>query len=360
MSANELQPVSPFGARCTVMMHENDITGNKCRSRSYKGIMVGYGDPFGMKGWRVYVPSLRRVVTSVNVRFLHNMDESIAKRPPELIDLSSVQPWSTRKSEITTTPPEQIGQSPPAPVSTAPSATTTQPAPSATPHPKPASAETVVQPTNATRIDTVDEHTKSIEDGNMPKDNMSNDTTHVVHDETYDTSASTPTHDTSANSQRPSSPRRSKRTRNTSYVPPSALEVQEGPQHLSRKLAKAKKRASTKPSSPKRLQREIRAVRRSARIASRQHSEEPLDSSIASVYFASMRRISERKALVAMSTDPFAGDIRLPATYKEAIMGIHAKYWRKALKEEIASLRKHKVFKLVSRSTLPRGANKYH
>ena len=70
-----------------------------------------------------------------------------------------------------------------------------------------------------------------------------------------------------------------------------------------------------------------------------------------------MQRISERKALIAMSSDPFAGDIRLPATYQEAIKGIHAEYWKRALKTEIRSLRKHKVYKLVDKRSLPKRAN---
>ena len=39
-----------FGAHCTVMKHPNRLTGNKTLTRYFKDIMVGYGDPFDLKG----------------------------------------------------------------------------------------------------------------------------------------------------------------------------------------------------------------------------------------------------------------------------------------------------------------------
>lgn len=85
-----------FGSHCTVMKHPDKLTGNKTRSRSYKGIMIGYGDPFGLKGWRVYVPKLKRVVTSPNVLFFDSMQQSIAHRDPNLVvdtNVDSIAPW---------------------------------------------------------------------------------------------------------------------------------------------------------------------------------------------------------------------------------------------------------------------------
>ena len=77
------------------MKHPDKLTGNKTRPRCFKGIMVGYGDPFGLKGWRVYVPELKYIVTSPNVIFNDSMPDSISLRDPSLVvdaDLSNMTP----------------------------------------------------------------------------------------------------------------------------------------------------------------------------------------------------------------------------------------------------------------------------
>ena len=63
-----LKNLRPFGARCTVLKHKNKRGGSKAQTRGLKGILVGYAEPFGRKGYRVYIPSLRRVVMSPNLR----------------------------------------------------------------------------------------------------------------------------------------------------------------------------------------------------------------------------------------------------------------------------------------------------
>lgn len=75
------------------------------------------------------------------------------------------------------------------------------------------------------------------------------------------------------------------------------------------------------------------------------------------VYFNTMERIRIRDVFTAIANNPFAGDIALPQNYKQAISGRYAAQWRKAIKKEVASLQERKVFKLVDRKHLPKGAN---
>ena len=60
-------------------------------------MLVGYGEPYGLKGYRVFLPGKGKIVTSPNVLFLDDMEDSISKRPPDLIatqDPSILQPSS--------------------------------------------------------------------------------------------------------------------------------------------------------------------------------------------------------------------------------------------------------------------------
>ena len=63
-----------------MLKHQNQIKGNKAKSRGLKGVLVGYGEPYGLKGYRVYVPELRKIVTSPNARFLDSLEQSMDER----------------------------------------------------------------------------------------------------------------------------------------------------------------------------------------------------------------------------------------------------------------------------------------
>ena len=92
----DLRNLRPIGVRCTVLKHSKQINGSKAKSRGLKGILVGYGEPFGLKGWRVYIPDKRKIVTAPNVLFMDNMHESIEVRPPDLLltgDPTSLDPF---------------------------------------------------------------------------------------------------------------------------------------------------------------------------------------------------------------------------------------------------------------------------
>ena len=71
---------------------------SKVIQRADTGILVGYGhEVTGQKGWRVYVPALRRVVTSSHVTFHSNLDESVQRRHPteRSVVLPQLQEYTT-------------------------------------------------------------------------------------------------------------------------------------------------------------------------------------------------------------------------------------------------------------------------
>ena len=70
-----------------------------------------------------------------------------------------------------------------------------------------------------------------------------------------------------------------------------------------------------------------------------------------------MERIHLRDIYINVANDPFASDIALPQSYKQAINGRYTHEWRQAIKSEIESLRRHHVFELIHESELPRDAN---
>jgi hypothetical protein len=55
--------------------------------------------------------------------------------------------------------------------------------------------------------------------------------------------------------------------------------------------------------------------------------------------------------------NPFAADVELPSSYKDATSGMYADQWKGAIQNEVASLEKHGVFKCVKRKGLPSNAN---
>ena len=58
---------------------------NKLHRRADSGMLVGYGHDLTLqKGWRVYLPINRKIVTSSNVTFDASLDESLQRRQPSL------------------------------------------------------------------------------------------------------------------------------------------------------------------------------------------------------------------------------------------------------------------------------------
>ena len=374
----DIRRLRPFGARCTVMKHSSKISGDKAKSRSYKGIMVGYSDPFGIKGWRIYVPSLRTIVMSPNALFLKNMNDSISLRPPELIDTSypdlnlmpSPVPYNTTPTTVSSSPhtaPPPRANSPfdsddshshnrpvPAPSEATPSSVPSfndpfSHVPTTSPNStqlSPSPPEQISPPTPAPSPPQLAPPTQISPPAHSPPP------------------AATPRHSTRDHSsprnaprspRRRSSPRVSFRSRRrlfsspvpaprrssrlrakrgTTYINPRSRDIQEGPQHLSRK--------------------ERRHINKLFRCL---HAHKCKQSATAQCYFQTMENMHIKDFYAAIASNPFAGDINLPENYEQAVSGKYARQWRKAIKSEIDSLKARKVFKLVDRRDLPRDAN---
>lgn len=77
-----LQHLQPWGITAYV---RRTSPQSKILQRADPGMLVGYGhDLPNQKGWRILQHSLRKVVTSVNVTFDTNLDNSVRRRNPQL------------------------------------------------------------------------------------------------------------------------------------------------------------------------------------------------------------------------------------------------------------------------------------
>ena len=79
----DLRHLRPFGITAFVRI-QSHIT--KVQPRATKGIMIGYGESVsGQKGWRIYLPSPPRVMTTTAVTFTADLPRSISTRHPSLL-----------------------------------------------------------------------------------------------------------------------------------------------------------------------------------------------------------------------------------------------------------------------------------
>ena len=74
----DLSFLRPFGSGCSIVLPKRHHRG-KHLPKARHGVMVGYGYVRGQKGYRVFVPSMHKVLTSVNVTF-SDMYQSIRAR----------------------------------------------------------------------------------------------------------------------------------------------------------------------------------------------------------------------------------------------------------------------------------------
>ena len=325
----DMSRLRPFGSHCTVHKHTREITGQKCAPRSYKGIMCGYGDPFGIKSYRVYVPKLKRVVMSQNVRFIHDMDQSLQLRDKRFI--SNTLPYIDMLNDNSNSPPADSASTPTTHVNT--------------PHDEFHAHRT--PPTASQQISTPTLRDDPL--GWLPPAPTDTDTTFVT-----PPAPPAPTDDHQMPAQQapeptppehtyvpsPPPPRRSSRLRNkrgTTYVTPSARDVTTGPQLL---------------------RKQLRDINKLVRLLLGQPVHKPVYKSVTeNAYFDTMERVSLRDAYVTVAQNPFAGDISLPQNYEDALKGPYARQWKAAIKSEIDSLKERGVFKLVDKSSLPANAN---
>ena len=79
----DLRHLRPFGVLAYVRIHKH-IT--KVQPRAEKGILLGYGESVSsQKGWRVFLPSSSRVVTTTAVTFHRDLATSITSRDSSLV-----------------------------------------------------------------------------------------------------------------------------------------------------------------------------------------------------------------------------------------------------------------------------------
>ena len=62
--------MQPFGQACTAMYPKKKTPKKKIGAQVMKGIMVGYDDPNGTKAYRIYVPSIKKIVITPDVTFM--------------------------------------------------------------------------------------------------------------------------------------------------------------------------------------------------------------------------------------------------------------------------------------------------
>jgi hypothetical protein len=74
----KIKHLRPFGAGCAINIPTGDRKGTIVAA-TVPGIMVGYGYVEGKKGYRVYVPSTRKVITAYNVTF-NSLSASLHER----------------------------------------------------------------------------------------------------------------------------------------------------------------------------------------------------------------------------------------------------------------------------------------
>ena len=346
----DMRRLRPFGAHCTVLKHHSKIDGQKSRPRSYKGIMCGYGDPFGQKGWRVYVPKLRRVLTSTNVLFFKNMQDSINLRPahlvseePTTIDLVNSNDDPVDDADAHGTPQTDGPAAAEPPSETTRTTDTQHRSHSALPNDQTPTDNS--HSNDQTRSDSDHDHdeTPAHDDYSRGDEHPHDDNLSATHT-TVPASAPASSHDTHDDSSpprvrapSPAPPRRSqrlRRKRGTKYITPSARDIITGPQ-----LAR----------SNRDLNKLVRLMLTGTTKVRKQNT--------ADAYFSTMERIRRREAYAAVAQDPLAGDITLPQSYEQAVHGPYARQWKKAIKSEVQSLKDRKVFELVDRSSLPKNAN---
>ena len=149
-----LTHLQPWGITAYV---RRDTAQTKVVNRADVGILVGYGHEVdNKKGWRIYVPRKRKVITSKHVSFDRSLAENVARRVafhkstqlPEQIPLTGpttpLQPLPPASAFLPPPPPLPQVTQPVVP----PPATVAAPPPSAVPHPVCTRADTgdIIQP----------------------------------------------------------------------------------------------------------------------------------------------------------------------------------------------------------------------
>ena len=122
----DLRHLRPFGVSAFVRIQKH-LT--KVQARAVKGTFIGYGESVSaQKGWRIYMPQTKRVITTTAVTFSNDLPSSVSSRDPSL--LSSRPPIFVPEDEQPLPAPRtnlpvslQLPRPPSAPVANRPPAT---------------------------------------------------------------------------------------------------------------------------------------------------------------------------------------------------------------------------------------------
>jgi hypothetical protein len=299
--------------------------------------MVGYGQPFGKKGYRVFVPKLGKVVTAPNVMFLDSMEASLSKRPENLVE--------TRSTDIID------GKPPP-------------------------------RPSDPKEVGEVDDR-DGPEIGEC-SDSSASDTTSQTVSKSDASSQSTSDSDTNQSSE--SSPNQSSSSDpnnggssetsatvtdddNIDHVfDQEATRDKEG-RHIEESIAWRTRSVApliNRPTAPRGLSDDssgndhsdtedegvVNALRGTYR-----HVYNGPDTSAFINALEGTRRNFTAAAFVQIAANPFAANSRIPSTFKQAMHSDKAEQWLEAVQSEVASLLDLRVYKLTNKADIPSNAN---
>lgn len=290
-----LQHLQPWGITAYV---RRTAPQSKILQRADPGMLVGYGhDLTNQKGWRILLHSLRKVVTSVNVTFDTNLDHSVRRRNPQL--------RSVMLPECTTLTPNVITQ-PAFPMASPP------------PPPLPLSAAPAYVPPIIT---------KPV----LPSDTGPKTT--IVKREDDEEAAPVVTE--------PAQPRRP--FTRSQAASGANLRVKSSWADV---MTKADEEISA--SQPP-------FTRPRGRPPSNHYWDEQKGEYVPTNPVLTTPTTQRAWILAAIKSDLVA-DHRTPTTYEEAVNGPDAEYWKAAIQDEIASLRKCAVWKVIVASAIAPGA----
>jgi hypothetical protein len=331
----DLRNLRPLGVRCTVLKHSNKIDGAKAKARGLKGILVGYGEPFGLKGWRVYLPEKHAVVTAPNVLFLDDMQQSLGYRTPTTLlagdpstligihdpgNANEVVPTPVLGSDSDTSLDLGLDQS-------------LDPANQSQPIGEKALDERQDPMSADSPLERPLEHSPDSEDVGSEGDSESDGQTKPTR---FYTSEETKTNPGKGHQYLPED--------DPFFAEPGIFDDDDGEQ------------PDGPPSRRTRLQRKLQ--QNPDTFINTMNAIK--DQSQTDNFINTMNAIKDQfqiNAYVYVAQDPFAADVDLPSSYRDALAGIHGPQWKAAIDAEITSLQKLDVFKIVKRNSLPRGAN---
>lgn len=335
-----LNRLKPFGTPCTVLKHRNSRGKSKARTRGIKGLLVGYGDDVnGEKGWRIYIPTANKIVTSPNVIFGPEPTASTSLRPPHHIansddDISTLNGTPATDNSSTTDGFSKVNGS--------------ENESDSNGHANGdfnggLTEHHINQPEQSPAAQIP--KTANQKDKSQSKQSLAAQKTKTINHETNNHST-----DESTNQKPPSKSEKITFVDEHSDQPKGwKVYPEDHPFFNSPGLFDS-------PANGGSTFKE--GLRRSSRLKQQYvRSNNTALTNMFAPYHDFSQTAFEAAAYLELANNPFAADIHVPTSYKDAISGEHSAQWIAAIESEIQSLIDLKVFKLVHRKELPPGTN---